>query len=84
MELSSAVSHCKFEPSDSSGDEVVLLKIMTVIHDCMCSPVGTVLGDVEVCEMLETVLTTCCQMRLSGKHGIFCYITIFDRNLQKY
>ncbi|KAJ8519864.1 hypothetical protein ONZ45_g3215 [Pleurotus djamor] len=32
-ELSSTVSHCKFEASDSSGDEVVLLKIMTVIHD---------------------------------------------------
>ncbi|KAI6110037.1 hypothetical protein F5141DRAFT_822489 [Pisolithus sp. B1] len=65
-ELSSAVSHCKFEASDSSGDEVVLLKIMTVIHDCICgSSVGPMLGDVEICEMLETVLTTCCQMRLS-------------------
>ncbi|KAN0075361.1 hypothetical protein V8E55_011384 [Tylopilus felleus] len=66
VELSSTVSHCKFEASDSSGDEVVLLKIMTVIHDCMVgSSVGAFLGDVEICEMLETVLTTCCQMRLS-------------------
>lgn len=64
-ELSHTVAHCKFEASDSSGDEVVLLKIMTVISDCLCSDVGMVLGDVEVCEMLETVLTTCCQMRLS-------------------
>lgn len=67
-ELSNTVSHCKFEASDSSGDEVVLFKILTVIHDCLCvSNVGNLLGDVEVCEMLETVLTTCCQMRLSGK-----------------
>ncbi|KAG8217297.1 hypothetical protein J3R82DRAFT_5392 [Butyriboletus roseoflavus] len=66
VELSSTVSHCKFEASDSSGDEVVLLKIMAVIHDCMVgSSVGGFLGDVEICEMLETVLTTCCQMRLS-------------------
>ncbi|KAF5372839.1 hypothetical protein D9758_001701 [Tetrapyrgos nigripes] len=66
VELSSTVSRCKFEPSDSSGDEVVLLKIMTVIQDCLCDHnVGSLLGDVEVCEMLETVLTTCCQMRLS-------------------
>lgn len=65
-EISSTVSHCKFETSDSSGDEVVLLKILTVIHDCLCGGVGAGLGDVEVCEMLETVLTTCCQMRLSG------------------
>lgn len=71
IELSSTISHCKFEASDSSGDEVVLLKIMTVIQDCLCGSVGGGLGDIEVCEMLETVLTTCCQMRLSGK---CCYL----------
>ncbi|KAF9532355.1 Sec7-domain-containing protein [Crepidotus variabilis] len=65
IELSSTISHCKFEASDSSGDEVVLLRIMTVIQDCLCGTAGSGLGDIEVCEMLETVLTTCCQMRLS-------------------
>ncbi|TFK67907.1 Sec7-domain-containing protein [Pluteus cervinus] len=65
IELSSAVAHCKFEASDSSSDEIVLLKIMTLIQDCLCGSVASSLGDVEVCEMLETVLTTCCQMRLS-------------------
>lgn len=69
-ELSNAISRCKFETSDSSGDEVVLLKIMAVIQDTLCGPVGDLLGDVEVCEMLETVLTTCCQMRLSGKCSV--------------
>ncbi|EIW85385.1 Sec7-domain-containing protein [Coniophora puteana RWD-64-598 SS2] len=65
-ELSNSVSRCKFEASDSTGDEVALLKIMTVIHDCICgSDIGDQLGDAEICEMLETVLTTCCQMRLS-------------------
>jgi brefeldin A-resistance guanine nucleotide exchange factor 1 len=66
-ELSNAVSHCKFEASDASGDEVVLLRIMAVIKECMCCEAGDRLGDIEVCEMLETVLTTCCQMRLSGE-----------------
>ena len=76
-ELSSTVSHCKFEASDSSGDEVVLLKIMTVIQDCMCGyGVGDLLGDVEVCEMLETVLTTCCQMRLSGLFALLASICL--------
>jgi brefeldin A-resistance guanine nucleotide exchange factor 1 len=70
VELSSTVSHCKFEASDSSGDEVVLLKIMSVIQDCMCGSAGGSLGDIEVCEMLETVLTTCCQMRLSGQSSV--------------
>lgn len=64
--VSSSVSHCKFEASDSSGDEVVLLRILTIIEDCMCGVWGTRLGDIEVCEMLETVLATCVQMRLSG------------------
>ncbi|KAI0273816.1 hypothetical protein BC834DRAFT_855713 [Gloeopeniophorella convolvens] len=64
-ELGSAVSHCKFEASDSSGDEVVLLRILTVIEDCMCGSWASRVGDIEVCEMLETVLTTCVQMRLS-------------------
>ncbi|KAI0035768.1 Sec7-like domain is implicated in guanine nucleotide exchange function [Vararia minispora EC-137] len=64
-DFSSSISHCKFEASDSSGDEVVLLRILTVVEDCMCGSVGKLLDDVEVCEMLETVLTTCVQMRLS-------------------
>ncbi|EED83660.1 predicted protein [Postia placenta Mad-698-R] len=64
-ELSNSISRCKFETSDSSGDEVVLLKIMAVIQETLCGSIGHTLGDVEVCEMLETVLTTCCQMRLS-------------------
>jgi brefeldin A-resistance guanine nucleotide exchange factor 1 len=66
-ELSTIISNCKFEASDSAGDQVVMLKILSVIEDALCSPVGVYLGDVEVCEMLETVLTTCCQMRLSGE-----------------
>lgn len=49
-----------------------MLKIMTVIQDAMCGSVGRKLGDIEVCEMLETVLTTSCQMRLSGRSSIAC------------
>ncbi|KAG8986904.1 GDP/GTP exchange factor for ARF, partial [Tulasnella sp. 427] len=64
-ELSNSLAHCKFEATDSSGDEVVLMRIVNVIDTCQASPVGNLLGDVEICEMLETVLTICCQMRLS-------------------
>ena len=73
-ELSSTVSHCKFEASDASGDEVVLYRIVAIIGQCMCGPASINLGDIEVCEMLETLLTTCCQMRLSGE--IYIYKTI--------
>ncbi|KAG8947301.1 GDP/GTP exchange factor for ARF [Tulasnella sp. 424] len=64
-ELSNSLAHCKFEATDSSGDEVVLMRIVNVIDTCQASVVGNLLGDVELCEMLETVLTVCCQMRLS-------------------
>ena len=69
-DISSAVTHCKFEASDSQGDEVVLLKILEVL-DVLVKRWGgrdgrTLLGDREVCEMLETGLGMCCQMRLSG------------------
>ncbi|KAG9049245.1 GDP/GTP exchange factor for ARF [Tulasnella sp. UAMH 9824] len=64
-ELSNSLAHCKFEATDSSGDEVVLMRIVNVIDTCQASVVGNLLGDVELCEMLETILTICCQMRLS-------------------
>ena len=79
--LSNTIVNCKFEASDFAGDEVVLLRIMSVIRECMCGNVGTNLGDVEVCEMLETVLTICCQMRASGnvasRSNIFYTLPIF-------
>jgi len=65
--LSNALAHCKFEASDSSGDEVVLLRIVAIINECISSQAGSTLRDLEVCEMLETVLTICCQMRLGGE-----------------
>lgn len=69
-DVSHAVTHCKFEASDSQGDEVVLLKILTVIGFLLerwgGSHGAVSLGDKEVCEMLETGLGMCCQMRLSG------------------
>lgn len=73
-EISSAVTHCKFEASDSQGDEVVLLKMLGIIGELVerwgggRDGQGVVsLGDKEVCEMLETGLGMCCQMRLSGE-----------------
>ena len=51
----------------------------------MCGSWGTRLGDIEICEMLETVLATCVQMRLSGLSSLIYYLTLcrlclhFDR-----
>jgi brefeldin A-resistance guanine nucleotide exchange factor 1 len=65
--LASAATHCKFEASDSVSDEVVLLKMLQVLQMALICPCGLVLSDEAVCEMMETGLSMCCQMRLSGK-----------------
>lgn len=64
--LSSAVTHCRFEASDSGQqDEVVLLRILMLMQEMMSGIGGDLLSDESVCEMMETGLSMCCQMRLS-------------------
>ncbi|POY71606.1 hypothetical protein BMF94_5391 [Rhodotorula taiwanensis] len=67
IQLSSAGTHCKFEASDSVSDEVVLLRILDLLRTLLTGPLGGTLSDESVCEMMETGLSMCCQMRLSGK-----------------
>lgn len=63
--LSAAVTHCRFEATDSAADEIVLLRILKLMEDMMTRPEGELLGDESVCEMMETGLSMCCQVRLS-------------------
>lgn len=63
--LSTAITHCRFEASDSAQDEVVLLMILHLMEDMISGPGAGLLSDDSVCEMMETGLTMCCQSRLS-------------------
>ena len=63
--LSAAITHCRFEASDTAADETVLLRILKLMEDMLSGPGGELLGDESVCEMMETGLSMCCQMRLS-------------------
>ena len=63
--LSAAVTHCRFEASDSAADEVVLLRILKLMEIMLSGPGGDALSDESVCEMMETGLSMCCQGRLS-------------------
>lgn len=69
--LSSAATHCKFEASDSTSDELVLLRMLQVLQIALTSDCGQVLSDEAVCEMMETGLSMCCQLRLTG--NIYTY-----------
>ncbi|KAL9030960.1 MAG: hypothetical protein Q9196_000981 [Gyalolechia fulgens] len=63
--LSAAITHCRFEASDSAADETVLLRILKLMEGIISGPGGDLLGDESVCEMMETGLSMCCQIRLS-------------------
>ncbi|KAL4861202.1 hypothetical protein BDV12DRAFT_208274 [Aspergillus spectabilis] len=63
--LSAAITHCRFEASDSTADEIVLLRILKLMEGMLSWPEGNLLGDESVCEMMETGLSMCCQVRLS-------------------
>ncbi|OAX83989.1 hypothetical protein ACJ72_01652 [Emergomyces africanus] len=63
--LSAAITHCRFEASDTSADEIVLLRILKLMEGMLSRPEGELLGDESVCEMMETGLSMCCQVRLS-------------------
>ncbi|EED23263.1 guanine nucleotide exchange factor (Gea2), putative [Talaromyces stipitatus ATCC 10500] len=63
--LSAAITHCRFEASDTVADEVVLLRILKLMEGMLSRPEGELLGDESVCEMMETGLSMCCQNRLS-------------------
>lgn len=65
--LALAATHCKFEASDSVSDEIVLLKILQVLRVALTSGPGDLLSDESVCSMIETGLSMCCQLQLSGK-----------------
>ncbi|KAI7850967.1 hypothetical protein BDC45DRAFT_516867 [Circinella umbellata] len=84
--LSSAATHCKFEASDAASDELVLLRMLQVLQMALTSECGQVLSDEAVCEMMETGLSMCCQMRLSemlrrsAEHVMInMVISIFER-----
>ncbi|EOD48214.1 putative sec7 domain-containing protein [Neofusicoccum parvum UCRNP2] len=63
--LSSAITHCRFEATNTDADEIVLLRILKLMENMISGPAGDILGDESVCEMMETGLSMCCQIRLS-------------------
>ncbi|KAF5990130.1 hypothetical protein FBULB1_242 [Fusarium bulbicola] len=63
--LSSAVTHCKFDISDSDQAEVVLLMILNLMEDMMSGPGGDILSDESVCDMMGRGLAICSQPRFS-------------------
>ena len=63
--LSSAITHCQFDISDSAEGEVVLLMILHLMEDMLSGPGGDILSDESVCDMMGRGLTICSRARFS-------------------
>uniref|UniRef100_A0A915C108 SEC7 domain-containing protein n=2 Tax=Parascaris univalens TaxID=6257 RepID=A0A915C108_PARUN len=64
--IADAVTHAKFVgSSDSSSDEVVLLKILQVLRTLLLTPVGRLLSNESVCEMMQSCFRICFEGALS-------------------
>ena len=59
------VTRCRFERTDHSGDEVVLVRILQVLLDCLRCPAGTLLSDQNVWDMVQIGYDIGRQARLS-------------------
>ncbi|MBE7182358.1 MAG: hypothetical protein INR71_14340, partial [Terriglobus roseus] len=64
--LSSSITHCRFEASDSAADEIVMLRVLHLMERMVSGAgIGDVLSDESVCQIMECGLSMCCQNRLS-------------------
>ncbi|KAL8302699.1 hypothetical protein RB601_005894 [Gaeumannomyces tritici] len=63
--LSTAITHCQFDISDSAQEEVVLLMILHLMEDMLSGPGGDILSDESVCDMMGRGLTICSRARFS-------------------
>jgi len=63
--LADAVTHARFVGSDSSSDEVVLMKILEVLRILILSKVGLLLTNESICEIMQSTFRICFEPRLS-------------------
>ena len=57
--------NCRFVGLDPSSDEVVLMKILALLRLLMVSPVGPMLTNESVCEIMQSTFRICFESRLS-------------------
>ncbi|KAG1678115.1 Golgi-specific brefeldin A-resistance guanine nucleotide exchange factor 1 [Nymphon striatum] len=60
-----AVTHARFVGTDHGSDEVVLIKILHVLRTLLLTPIGALLTNDSVCEIMQSCFRICFEMRLS-------------------
>jgi len=57
--ITDAVIHAHFVSTDSSSDELVLMKILQVLHRLFVSHMGALLSNETVCELMQSCFRMC-------------------------
>eukprot|EP01113_Clastostelium_recurvatum_P025585 TRINITY_DN3078_c0_g1_i3.p1 TRINITY_DN3078_c0_g1~~TRINITY_DN3078_c0_g1_i3.p1 ORF type:complete len:1663 (+),score=447.69 TRINITY_DN3078_c0_g1_i3:135-5123(+) len=63
--IADAASHCRFETTDPDSDEVVLMRILQVLQASVMSPLGALLSEDKMYELVQTCFRMTVQPRLS-------------------
>ena len=63
--IADAVTHARFVGTETSSDEVVLVKILQVLRTLMMIPSGHLLSNESVCEIMQSCFRLCFEPRLS-------------------
>jgi brefeldin A-resistance guanine nucleotide exchange factor 1 len=51
--LADAVTHARFVGTDLAVDEVVLMRILDVLRGLLLSPIGDLMSNESVCELMQ-------------------------------
>jgi brefeldin A-resistance guanine nucleotide exchange factor 1 len=63
--LSKALTHCRFEASNTPADEVVYIRILKLMEGIISGPGGELLDDLSVCQIMSTGVGLCCESRFT-------------------
>lgn len=63
--IADAVTHARFMGTDPASDEVVLMKILQVLRLLLLTPLGVLLNNESVCEIMQSCFRICFETRLS-------------------
>ncbi|CCH44065.1 ARF guanine-nucleotide exchange factor 2 [Wickerhamomyces ciferrii] len=61
----SSLTHCRFEASEQSSDDAVLLKVLNLLETIINSELGDLLSDEVIYEVVQTSLSLACNKRRS-------------------
>jgi hypothetical protein len=65
-----ALFYSRFVGVDPSADEVVLMKILAVLRTLMLMPIGLLLTNESVCEIMQSTFRICFEV-INSYDGIF-------------